>query len=87
MQIDRNEGKEGDLWNVFADRSLIEVNRVTGVPLAEALLEFDLHEVTGDGGEDHMTWLATNRVIELEYPVVTRATLARVRIWAPGEDA
>lgn len=43
-----------DLRDELADWSLEEVGRVTGVPFAEALVEFNLHKVTGDGGEEHL---------------------------------
>lgn len=46
------------------------MGRVTGVPLAEAVFELELHEVANDGGDYHLAVLAANGIIELEELVV-----------------
>lgn len=63
-----------DLRDGLADRSMEEVGGVTGVPLAEALVEFNLHKVAGDGGEEHLAGDAIDGVRELEDLVVARPT-------------
>lgn len=71
MHVERNET---DLRDELADRSLEEIGRVAGVPFAEAVVEFELHKVAGDGGEEHEGREAIYGVVELEDLVVARPT-------------
>jgi len=47
-----------------------ELGGVAGVPAAEALIEFELHEVARDGGDEHVAGAAVDGVVELEDAVV-----------------
>ena len=37
-----------DLGDGFADRSTVKIGRVARMPLAESIVEFELHEMTGN---------------------------------------
>lgn len=54
-----------DLGDELADRSLEEKGWIAGVPLAVAVFEFELHEVAGDRGEEHLARVAIDGVVEL----------------------
>ena len=56
----------------FADGSVEELSRIAGVPFPKAVFEFELHEVAGDGGDEHVCGLAIDGVSELEDLVVAR---------------
>ena len=47
-----------------------KVGGVAGVPAAEPVFEFELHEVAGDGGYEHAAGLTVDGVVELEDAVV-----------------
>lgn len=79
--------RERDLGDEFADGNVVEIGGVAGVPLAEAVFELELHEVAGDGGDEHVAGLSVNRVIELENPVVARAAVPGSQALIPGENA
>lgn len=64
------EEEKVNLGNGFADFGLEEIGGVTRVPFAVTLFEFELHEVAGDGGEEHVAGLAADVVVELEDLVV-----------------
>ena len=68
------------------DGSAVEIGGVAGVPLAEAFFELELHEVAGDGGEEHVAGLAADGVRELEDLVVAGATVPHSEALAPGQD-
>jgi len=55
--------------------SLEEIGGITRVPFPVTIVEVKLHEVTEDGGEEHLTGLASNGVVEFEYSVVARTTI------------
>lgn len=46
------------------------------MPLPVAIVEVELHQVAGDGGEDHVAGLRSERVLELEDAVVGRTARA-----------
>lgn len=46
------------------------------MPLPVTFFEVELHEVAGDGGEDHVAGLRSERVLELEDSVVGRTARA-----------
>lgn len=47
-----------------------EIGGVAGVPAAEPVVEFELHEVARDGGDEHAAGAAVDGVVELEDAVV-----------------
>lgn len=55
-----------------------EVDGVAGVPLAVAVVEVELHEVAGDGGDEHVAGLRADGVVELEDAVVPGPARARL---------
>lgn len=71
----------------LADRRLEEVGGVAGMPLAESIFEFDLHEVAGDGGDEHLDGNAIDGVRELEDLVVTGMAFPHAEaLVVAGED-
>lgn len=64
-----------NLGNKFLDRGMVEIGGVAWVPLAVTLFELEFHEVASDWSEDHVAGLATNRVVELEDPIVAGTTI------------
>jgi hypothetical protein len=65
------------------NRSLEEIGGITRVPFPITIIEFEFHEMTDDGGEEHVTRLAANGVIELEDPVVARTTVPNSKTLVP----
>lgn len=65
------------------DRSLEEIGGIARVPFAVTRIEFELHEMANDGGEEHFTGLVANGVVELEDLVVTRTTVSPSNPWVP----
>lgn len=55
------------------------------MPFAVTLVEFELHEVAGDGSEEHVAWLTTNGVVELEDLVVAGTTLPNTQALVPRQ--
>lgn len=47
------------------DGSGKEKGGVAGVPFSKAVLKFELHEVAGDGGDEHVAGAAIDGVVEL----------------------
>ena len=80
MLIEKERERERDLGDEFVDGSVEEIGGVTGVPFAISVLEFELHEVTSDGSDEHVAGATIDGVTELEYLVVSRPTL-------PGSQA
>lgn len=56
------------------------------MPLAEAILELELHEVAGDGGDQHAAALPPDAVVELEDLVVPRPPLPDPHPLAPRQQ-
>lgn len=54
---------------------MIEVGGVAGMPFAEAIIEFKLHEMASDGGHEHVATLAADGIIELKDAVVAGAAI------------
>ena len=65
-----------DLRNVFANRGVVEIEGVAGMPFSIPLFKFKLHEMSSDGGEEHLAWLSTDRIVELEDPIIPRPTIS-----------
>lgn len=63
------------LRDALADGGVVKVGGVAGVPLAEAVVEVELHKVAGDGGNEHVAELGADSVLELKHPVVPRPPL------------
>lgn len=61
---------------MLANRGIVEINRITGVPFPVPVFEFELHEVSSNGGEWHLTLLSVNGVDELEDFVVPGTPLS-----------
>lgn len=68
------------------DRSGEELGGVAGVPFAESVVEFELHEMAGDGGDDHGAGTAVDGVRELVYAVVDGPSVSVSEIGVSGED-
>ncbi|PON32608.1 hypothetical protein PanWU01x14_359770 [Parasponia andersonii] len=68
--LERSLDAEFVLWNELADGGVEELRGVAGVPFAKAVFEFELHEVSGDGSDEHLGGLAIDGVCELEDLVV-----------------
>lgn len=61
---------------VFFDGGMVEIGRVTRVPIAIPIVEIELHEMAGNGSEGHLKWLVVNGVVEFEYLVVSGAAVS-----------
>lgn len=61
----------------LANGGVEEISGVARVPAAEPVVELELHEVSRDGGDEHVAGAAANGVIELEDAVVPRPPLPR----------
>lgn len=70
----------------LADGSGVEIGGIAGVPLAEPLLEIELHEVAGNGGDQHATVLPPDAVVELEDLVVPRPPFPDPHPLAPRQQ-
>lgn len=71
----------------LAERGVEELGGVAGMPLAEAVVEVDLHEVAGDGGDKHVDGDAIDGVRELEDLVVAGTAVPNAEaLLVPGED-
>lgn len=68
------------------DRGAEEVGGITRVPLAVTLVELELHEMAGDGGEEHVAGLAANGVVELKDLIIAGTPLPHSHALVPGED-
>jgi hypothetical protein len=61
------------LRDLLVDPSSVQVDGVYAPPSTVALVELQLHEVAGDGGEHHVARLHADLVLELRHGVEARA--------------
>jgi hypothetical protein len=67
------------LGHGLADGGVEKFGGVAGVPAAEAVIEFEFHEVARDGGDEHVAGAAIDGVVELENAVVLGPARTRLR--------
>lgn len=71
---------------------MVEIDRVARMPLAVSIVEFELHKVAGDRGEEHAARDGAvgggdgDGVVELENLVVAGTAIPDLEAAVPGQD-